>query len=82
MFEGQTQDPELFIKALRQYHETDESQRGEIANALSDLVISKRIDLAEVRQRLAERQESSLSATLQELLDLIEPYIEEGGVDE
>ena len=82
MFEKQVQDPDIFIKALRQYREADDSQRGEIANALSDLIISKRIDLAEVRQRLMDEGASELDDTLNQLLDLIEPYIDEGGVEE
>ena len=82
MFEGQTHDPRVFIEALREYHETEEEQRGELANALSDLIITKRIDLAEVRNLLLDTGEHNLLDTLNRLIDLIEPYIEEGGVDE
>jgi hypothetical protein len=82
MFEGQVQDPKVFIAALRQYHEADEKARGELANALSDLIITKRIDLAEVRHGLLDTGQTDLIETLDRLIDLIEPYIEEGGVDE
>jgi len=82
MFEGQVQDPDIFIKTLRQYREAGDSQQGELANVLSDLIISKRIDLAEVRQRLMDAGESELADVLNRLLDLIQPYIEEGGVEE
>lgn len=82
MFEGQVQDPRVFIDALRQYHEIEGAQRAELANALSDLIIAKRVDLAEVRRVLIEESEHGLMETLTALIDLIEPYIEEGGVDE
>ena len=82
MFEGQVQNPRVFIEALREFHETGETQRGELANALSDLIITKRVNLAEVRQVLLETGEHELMETLNRLIDLIEPYIEEGGVDE
>ena len=82
MFEGQVQDPKVFIEALRQFHGTPADRRGELANAMSDAIIHKRIDLAEVRQALLDGGEEALMATLDQLLDLIEPYIEEGGVEE
>ena len=76
------QDPQVFIEALREYHETGEQERGELANALSDLIIAKRVDLAQVRRLLLDTGEHALMDTLDRLLDLIEPYIEEGGVEE
>ncbi len=82
MFESNTRDPQIFVEALREFHETSERERGELANALSDLIITKRVDLAAVRQRLLDTGESELMNTLDRLIDLIEPYIEEGGVDE
>ena len=72
----------MFIEALREFHETPSEQRGELANALADLIISKRVDLAAVRQELLETGEHELMDELSRLIDLIEPYIEEGGVDE
>ena len=82
MFEDQTHDPGVFIEALREFHETPSAQRGGLANALSELIVAKRVDLAAVRQALLEGGEQDLMATLDRLLDLIEPYIEEGGVEE
>ena len=82
MFEGQVHDPEVFIAALREHHEADEQQRGPMANALSDAIITKRVDLAAVRHALLDAGEHQLMDTLDRLLDLIEPYIEEGGVEE
>ncbi len=82
MFEGQVHDPQVFIEVLREFHETDSSQRGELANTLSDLIITKRVDLAAVRQVLLDTGQADLMDTLDRLIDLIEPYIEEGGVDE
>ena len=82
MFEERTQNPQVFIAALREYHELAAEQRGELANALSELIIGKRVDLAEVRQLLLDTGEHELLETLDRLLDLIEPYIEEGGVEE
>ena len=82
MFEGQVHDPAVFIEALREYHETKPEQRGELANTLSDLIVTKRVDLAAVRQLLLDTGEQDLMETLDRLIDLIEPYIEEGGVEE
>lgn len=82
MFEGQVQDPKIFIEALREYQASDPQQRGPMANALSEAIITKRVDLAEVRHALLELGEPDLMETLDRLLDLIEPYIEEGGVEE
>ena len=76
------QDPEVFVATLRQFHGTPVPQRGEIANALSDAIITKRVDLAAVRQLLLDGGEAELLDELDRLLDLIEPYIEEGGVEE
>ena len=82
MFEGQTQDPGVFIAALREYHDAAPDHRGHMANALADAIITKRVDLAAVRQVLIDHGEHELMDTLDRLLDLIEPYIEEGGVEE
>ena len=82
MFESNVKDPRVFVEALREYHETDPNQRGELANALSDLIISKRVDLAEVRLLLVDTGAHDLMDTLDRLIALIEPYIEEGGVEE
>ncbi|MBI3324055.1 MAG: hypothetical protein HYZ92_02130 [Candidatus Omnitrophica bacterium] len=82
MFERQTHDPNVFIAALRQFHEAEASERGQLANALSEAIITKRVDLAEVRQALLNEGQHGLMDTLDRLLDLIEPYIEEGGVEE
>lgn len=82
MFEGQVQDPGVFVAALRQYHETPPAGRGELANALSELIIRKRVDLAAVRHELLATGETDLMDSLDRLIDLIEPYIEEGGVEE
>ena len=82
MFEGQVHDPGVFIAALREFHESDAAQRGGLANALSEAIITKRVDLAAVRQALLDTGAHELMDTLDRLVDLIEPYIEEGGVDE
>ena len=82
MFESNVHDPQLFIGALREFHATSSEQRGMLANALSDLIITKRVDLAAVRQGLLDTGEHELMDTLDRLIDLIEPYIEEGGVEE
>lgn len=76
------QSPELFIDALRQFHGAAEAERGSVANAMADAIITKRVDLAAVRQQLLETGEQELTETLNRLMDLIEPYLEEGGVDE
>ena len=82
MFENQTHEPRVFIAVLREYHESPPEQRGPLANAISEAIITKRVDLAAVRQELIDSGEHELTDTLDRLLDLIEPYIEEGGVEE
>ena len=82
MFENQTHEPRVFIAVLREYHESTPEQRGPLANAISEAIITKRVDLAEVRQALLDTGDHELMDTLDRLLDLIEPYIEEGGVEE
>ena len=82
MFEGQVHDPTVFIAALREFHEATVEQRGSRANALSEAIITKRVDLAAVRQVLLDAGEHELMDALDRLIDLIEPYIEEGGVEE
>jgi hypothetical protein len=82
MFEGQVQHPDVFIEALREFHEAEPKARGGLANGLSEAIIRKRVDLAAVRLALLEQGAHELMDTLERLIDLIEPYIEEGGVDE
>jgi hypothetical protein len=82
MFEGNVQDPAVFVNALREFHGTEPAQRGAAANALSEAIIRKRVDLAEVRRLLLDQGEHDLLDSLNRLVDLIEPYIEEGGVEE
>ena len=82
MFERRTQEPRVFVEALRQFHETAPEERGDLANGLSDTIVSKRVDLAAVRQLLLDDAEHELMDELDRLVDLIEPYIEEGGVEE
>mgnify|MGYP001568688516 CR=1 FL=1 len=82
MFEGQVQQPEVFIETLQAFHDAPAAQRGHLANALSELIITKRVDLAAVRHVLLETGKPELMETLDRLLELIEPYIEEGGVEE
>jgi len=76
------QEPKAFVEVLRQFHATPAEARGELANAMSDAIIHKRVDLAEVRQLLIDAGDQGLMDSLDQLLDLIEPYIEEGGVEE
>ena len=82
MFEGQVQDPKVFIAVLREFHEAPAQGRGGLANVMSEAIITKRVDLAAVRQELLDAGEHDLLDTLDRLIDLIEPYIEEGGVEE
>ena len=82
MFEGQTHDPKVFILVLRQFHETPATDRGDLANAMADAIVSKRVDLAEVRQSLLDTGEHELMSTLDHLMELIEPYIIDGGAEE
>lgn len=82
VFEGQVHDPKVFIAALREFHESEPARRGELANSLSEAIITKRVDLGAVRQALLDTGEHELMDTLDRLVDLIEPYIEEGGVEE
>ena len=76
------QDPQFFIDTLREYCESPETDRGALANAMSDAIIHKRVDLAEVRQSLLDGGQAELLDALERLMDLIQPYIEEGGPEE
>ncbi len=82
MFEGQVHDPNVFITVLRQFHDAPAVDRGDLANALSDAICAKRVDLAEVRQILLDTGHDELMDTLDRLLEIIEPYIIEGGAEE
>ena len=82
MFEGQTHDPKVFILALRQFQDAAGAERGELANALAEAITSKRVDLAEVRQALLDAGDEALMNTLDQLVELIEPYLIEGGAEE
>ena len=82
MPKGPVQDPTVFVVDLRRYHEAANAEQGKLANELSELIISKRVDLAAVRQLLLDGGYADLMDTLNRLVDLIEPYIEEGGVEE
>ena len=79
MHEGRVHDPKVFIAVIREYHDAAPDGRGALANALSDAIVGRRIDLAEVRQLLTDDGEDELLATLDQLLELIEPYLDEGG---
>jgi hypothetical protein len=81
-FEDRIQEPSEFIQTLREYHATSPERRGTLANRMSESIVSKRVDLAAVRQELLETGAHELLDTLNRLMDLIEPYIEEGGVEE
>ncbi len=82
MFENELQAPEVFIQTLQEYHETEEGARGRLANQMSDVIIAKRVDLAAVRHALLDSGRAELLDELKRLVDLIEPYIEEGGLGE
>jgi hypothetical protein len=82
MLDGQTYDPEAFVGLLQRFHESEPSQRGPLANTVSELIIRKRVDLAAVRQLLLDTGKPQVMDSLDRLLELIEPYIEEGGVEE
>ena len=81
MFESNLLEPEQFILKLQVFHETREQNKGHLANELSDSIIQKRVDLAAVRLVLLDSGRAALLKTLDRLVDLIEPYIVEGGVE-
>lgn len=76
------QAPGEFIETLRVYGQTVPAQRGTLANSMSDLIVQKRVDLAAVRLQLLDGGHHELLDALNRLVDLIEPYIEEDGVEE
>ena len=79
MFNVQMQSPEIFVEALRQFHGIEDAKRGELANAMADAIVTKRVDLAAVRQLLLDAGEHELMDTLNRFVDLIEPYLAEDG---
>jgi hypothetical protein len=72
----------LFIETLRAYHESDGEQRGELASALANAIITKQVDVEALREELRGTGEQELADTLDRLLDLIEPDREEDGSNE
>jgi len=82
MDDAGVQEPEAFIAVLRRFHTAEGAQQGALADTLSEWIIRKRVDLAQVRLALMDQRAEELLGALDALLDLIEPYIEEGGVDE
>ncbi len=76
---GHLHDPERFIEALRAFHATAEGSRGSMANALSDAILRKQVDLGLVRQRLVDAGEIELYDELDRFMDLIEPYLSDSG---
>ena len=82
MVDGRVQEPHVFIAVLREYHEAPSEGRGALANAMADAIITKRVDLAEVRHALLGDGAHELLDTLDRLMDLIEPYLNEGGDNE
>ena len=75
-------DPDSFIDALRRYHETPETARGHLANAMVDAIIGKHVDLALVRRQLLDGGHAELYDTLERLMDIVQPYLEEIGDNE
>ena len=82
MFDLGMHSPAQFVEVLRAFRDAEEAQRGALANRMSEAIITKRVDLAEVRQLLLDAGDAELMDVLDRFIDLIEPYIEEGGVEE
>ncbi len=72
-------DPAAFIAVLRQFHSTPHGQQGHLANRMSDAILRKYVDLAQVRRELVDGGEIELYDTLEQLLNLIEPYLQDTG---
>ena len=74
--------PEQFVESLRSFHRADERSRAQLANTMAEAITTKTVDLAQVRQLLLDQGEAELLDVLHRLVDLIEPYIDEGGAEE
>jgi hypothetical protein len=75
-------DPDVFIDVLREFHAAPQERRGPLADRMTEAIITKHVDLAVVRHTLLEQDARELLDTLERLMDLLEPYIEEGGAEE
>jgi hypothetical protein len=82
MKDARFQSPEAFIETLRQYQSSDENARAALANVLADSVLSNRVNLSQVRQELFQSGQSDLMDTLDGLLEIISPYLQEDGTAE
>ena len=79
MHAGHPHDPLGFIAVLRAFQEAPEDRRGPLANVMSDAILGKHVDLAQVRRELIDGGEIELYDMLEQLLSLIEPYLQETG---
>ena len=82
MFDCGMHEPQAFVEHLEAYRISALKEQSQLANKLSDAIIGKRVDLSVVRQILLDNGRQDLMETLDHLLEVIEPYIEEGGVHE
>ena len=65
-----------------EFSESPADARGAVANQLSDVMLKKQVDLAQVRRALLDEGAHELLDTLDRLMDLIEPYLTEGSEGE
>jgi hypothetical protein len=79
---GHLHDPDAFIEVLREFRAAAPERRGPLADRMTDAIVTKHVDLAVVRHTLMAGEAQELLDTLEALMDLIEPYLEEGSAEE
>ena len=75
-------DMEAFIEELRQLHAEGGQVTGPRANAIAEEIMKGHLHLGHVRERLIVSGEEDVVQTLNALVDLIEPYLQEDVSDE
>ena len=70
-------DQETFLHELRQLHAEGGQITGPRANRLAEAIMVGNLHLGEIREALLHNGETDVVQTLNALVDLIEPYLNE-----
>ena len=71
-----------FLDELRQLHAEGGQISGPRANRIAEAIMAGHLHLGHVREALMERGEADVVDTLNALVDLIEPYLQEDVSDD
>ena len=73
---------EAFLDELRQLHAEGGQVTGPRANKIAEEIMKGHLHLGEVREQLLHNGEEDVVETLNALVDLIEPYLNEDVADD